>query len=270
MCFLIDIENGRILSDHISAFGKYSVKYLPQGIFYSNQYDDFGFLHSDKKMLCPGIAIATIKQIWDFSKSTYTAPLVYCPLCGHCFEPRREITGTIIQILKDSGIQPDQSPCLELPDEAWEHPGLTGECPSCHEKIKFNPFFGSDPKGIQDYKEHKEYDLKYQKILDDADEAFKEGNWEKAYSLYLKLVQQGKFDLNQLRFNIAVCRIKGMVIYNQDIVSDIEYLIKLLSEKGAAEKAESIASQLKQRIDTLKNEESEKKNSGKPWWKRRI
>ena len=86
-CFLCDIENGELISDHISAFGIYSVKYLPQGIFFSNQYDEFGFLHSDKKMLCPGIAIATIKQIWDFELNKFTEPLVYCPLCGHRFEP---------------------------------------------------------------------------------------------------------------------------------------------------------------------------------------
>lgn len=30
--------------------------------------------------------------------------------------------------------------CLELPDEAWEHPGLLGNCPKCGAELKFNPF----------------------------------------------------------------------------------------------------------------------------------
>ena len=267
-CFLCDIENGKLISDHISAFGIYSVKYLPQGIFFSNQYDEFGFLHSDKKMLCPGIAIATIKQIWDFVLNRFTAPLVYCPLCGYRFEPKYEIIKTIIQILKDAGIKPDQSPCLELPDEVWEHPGLIGECPSCHEKIKFNPFFGSDLKGIQDYFKGNEYEDQYQQILDNADRAFTNGNWEEAYKLYIKLIQQGKFDPDYLRYNMAICRINGLLIYNPAIISDVEYLVELLSGNGAKEKAESIAYKLKQKIDILKREELLKKNVQKPWWKK--
>lgn len=250
-CFLCDIENGKILSDHISAFGIYSVKYLPQGIFLSHQYEEFGFLHSDKKMLCPGIAFATIKQIWDFELNKFTAPLVYCPLCGHRFEAKYEIINTVIRILKDSGIKSDQSPCLELPDEAWEHPGLIGECPSCHEKIKFNPFFGSDMKEIQDYLVINELELKYQKILDDAEKAFKEKNWEEAYGLFIKLLQQGRFDPNYLCFNIAICRINGLRTIDKAIVSDIEFLIQLLSDNGAREKAEQITGKLKEKLDSL-------------------
>ncbi len=250
-CFLWDIESGKLISAHISAFGIYSVKYLPQGIFLSHQYEEFGFLHSDKKMLCPGIAIATIKQIWDFELKRFSAPLIYCPLCGHSFEPPHRIVQTIIQILQDEGIKHDQSPCLELPDEAWEHPGLIGECPSCHEKIKFNPFFGSDLKGIEDYCDLKAFEFNEQKTLDDAEKAFMEENWEKAYSLFTKLLQKGRFDLDNLRFKIAFCIINGLRIYDQNKVSDVEFLIKLLRDKGYREKAEFIASQLKYKIDNL-------------------
>jgi hypothetical protein len=41
---------------------------------------------------------------------------------------------------KKAGLLPEQSPCLELPDEVWEEPGLLSECPKCGEKLKFNPF----------------------------------------------------------------------------------------------------------------------------------
>jgi hypothetical protein len=47
---------------------------------------------------------------------------------------------TIETITKKAGLKPDQSPCLELPDEAWEDPGLLGNCPRCGAELKFNPF----------------------------------------------------------------------------------------------------------------------------------
>jgi hypothetical protein len=47
---------------------------------------------------------------------------------------------TIEGITKKAGLRPEQSPCLELPDEAWEEPGLLGFCPECGEELKFNPF----------------------------------------------------------------------------------------------------------------------------------
>jgi uncharacterized protein (DUF983 family) len=47
---------------------------------------------------------------------------------------------TIETIIKKTGLKPEQSPCLELPKEAWEEPGLLGSCPKCGEKLKFNPF----------------------------------------------------------------------------------------------------------------------------------
>jgi len=47
---------------------------------------------------------------------------------------------TIEEISKKAGLRPEQSPCLELPDEAWEEPGLLGNCPNCGEALKFNPF----------------------------------------------------------------------------------------------------------------------------------
>jgi len=52
--------------------------------------------------------------------------------------------GTIRKITKKAGLKPEQSPCLELPDEAWEDPGLLGNCPKCGEKLKFNPFIAGN------------------------------------------------------------------------------------------------------------------------------
>ena len=37
-------------------------------------------------------------------------------------------------------LRPDQSPCLELPSEAYDDPRLLSACPRCDESLKFNPF----------------------------------------------------------------------------------------------------------------------------------
>ncbi len=261
-CFLCDIENGELLSDYISAFGVASVKYLPQGIFFSNQYDEFGFLHSEKKMLCPGIAITTIKQIWDYELNRFTEPLVYCPLCGHRFEPPIAIIKTIIGVLHENNIQPDQSPCLELLDEAWEHPGLLAECPKCHESLKFNPFFGSDQKEIEDYvlleldKDHE-----WETIFENAENAFLNEMWDEAFKLYLKLISAAKFDASYMRFNMAICRINTLTTFNNETIGNINVLIRLLQEKRENEKVKIISEKLKERLDLIIEAE-------KPWWKK--
>jgi hypothetical protein len=47
---------------------------------------------------------------------------------------------TIDRIIKKAGLKSEQSTCLELPDEAWEDPGLLINCPNCKASLKFNPF----------------------------------------------------------------------------------------------------------------------------------
>jgi len=61
-------------------------------------------------------------------------------LCGHRFAPLASVLATIEKITKKSRLRRKQSPCLELPKEAWEEPGLLGNCPKCGGELKFNPF----------------------------------------------------------------------------------------------------------------------------------
>lgn len=82
----------------------------------------------------------TIKRIWDFESQQYLSLSADCPLCGLRFSPPASVLETIETIIKKTGLRPGQSPCLELPDEAWEDPGLLGECPKCGGKLRFNPF----------------------------------------------------------------------------------------------------------------------------------
>jgi hypothetical protein len=46
----------------------------------------------------------------------------------------------IAAITRNAGLAPADSPCGKLPAEAWAEPHLRGECPLCHEPLKFNPF----------------------------------------------------------------------------------------------------------------------------------
>lgn len=50
----------------------------------------------------------------------------------------------IMGITRDANLSPDQSPCLELPDEAWEEPHLLSECPLCHKPPRFDPFIADN------------------------------------------------------------------------------------------------------------------------------
>jgi hypothetical protein len=82
----------------------------------------------------------TIKRIWDYESQQFLRLSADCPLCGHRFGPPVSVLESIEKITKKTGLRPEQSPCLELPDEAWEDPGLLGECPKCGAKLRFNPF----------------------------------------------------------------------------------------------------------------------------------
>jgi ankyrin repeat protein/WD40 repeat protein len=63
-----------------------------------------------------------------------------CNYCGALFTTPSNILDIIKQINKDNQVGPDDSPCLKLPDEAWDEPKLLFECPKCGGKLKSNPF----------------------------------------------------------------------------------------------------------------------------------
>jgi hypothetical protein len=71
---------------------------------------------------------------WDL------AITISCLWCGQRFPVREHILETIRALNREVGIGPDDSPCLELPDEAWEEPRLLSECPLCKKPLRFNPF----------------------------------------------------------------------------------------------------------------------------------
>jgi len=67
-----------------------------------------------------------------------------CPHCGHRFEVPSSIPEIIAKLNTEHGIGATDSPCLKLPDKAWDEPGLVSGCPHCMNKIRFNPFIAGN------------------------------------------------------------------------------------------------------------------------------
>ena len=139
-CIVWDLISGEILTRLVTNSEIIAASFFPNGIVLGCGIGEVMILYTDKELLCSGRSIATIRQIWDFELQQFQPISSDCPLCGHRFAPPASILDTIEKITKKAGLRPDQSPCLELPDEAWEDPGLLGNCPNCGEKLKFNPF----------------------------------------------------------------------------------------------------------------------------------
>jgi len=63
-----------------------------------------------------------------------------CNWWGQRLRVPNEIQDVIKAIARDANLSPGQSPCLELPTEAWDEPQLLLECPKCLGRLHFNPF----------------------------------------------------------------------------------------------------------------------------------
>lgn len=214
------------------------------------------------------LKFVTILRIWDYNINKYSNPLAFCPNCRSYYEPPISILKSIISLMQEFQDDPNTTPCFEMPNFAWEDPILIQSCPKCHTKIRINPFFGSDMKGIMDFLSSQEREQQNQSKFDEAENAYNEKSWDEAYDLYLKLVQQGNYDLNYLRYNMAMCRLNSLTTDNPEIINNINILIQMLRDKGVNDKAQIITNKLKERMDTIHQEELEKKNAEKPWWKK--
>jgi WD40 repeat protein len=146
-CTLWDLEKGEQVALFVSGSSINAVSSFPGGIFGGESSGKTFILKADKELLCRGRGIVTIKNIWDFKKHRYMSLTAGCPLCGHRFAPPAAVLTTIETITKTAGLKSRQSPCLELPKEVWDDPGLLSNCPECGRGLKFNPFIaGGDNK----------------------------------------------------------------------------------------------------------------------------
>jgi hypothetical protein len=81
-----------------------------------------------------------------------------CKHCGEHFMPPSHVSAAITNLVRDVG--PDQSPCLELPREAWADPHLLTECPHCSQSLRFSPFI-TDTQKLQELAQISEQQLTF-------------------------------------------------------------------------------------------------------------
>jgi WD40 repeat protein len=139
-CILWDLNTGNQLARSAAGSNINAVTLYENGILLGCNSGEVNNLNVNEKLLRRGEAITNIRQIWEYELQQYQELSADCPLCGHRFSPPVSVLETIEKITKEAGLNPEQSPCLDLPDEAWKEPGLLGNCPKCGENLKFNPF----------------------------------------------------------------------------------------------------------------------------------
>lgn len=125
-----------------------SIASFPQTIDQMTFYGDVLTIASDQ-----GITAFRIKNI-EFSPPIVTAVRIYknsdnlwdkqisseCYWCKERFSINDKLLSIIKYIKQRTNLLEYQSPCLNLPDEAWNNTNLLSKCPSCHKPLKFNPF----------------------------------------------------------------------------------------------------------------------------------
>jgi telomerase protein component 1 len=88
-----------------------------------------------------GTPIVTIARLFRFETDSWDeAPTARCQWCGKRLPVSDKMLDVIGGINRNAGLSTDQSPCIELPEDAWDEPRLLSECPHCKKPLKFNPF----------------------------------------------------------------------------------------------------------------------------------
>lgn len=65
---------------------------------------------------------------------------VVCNNCGKRFPLPESAEGAINAVIDSANLSPDLSPCLHLPTEAWDVPGLRCQWEHCKAPLRLNPF----------------------------------------------------------------------------------------------------------------------------------
>ena len=267
-CILWDLQDGTEIMKYTADYSFHSVKSIPDGYLIGSEYGDIIRLFRPKVIRNEAAAITTIRKIWDFKNQIYQEYSANCPLCGYHLLPEDQYIQSILDILLEANLPIKGDFCLDLDHKYWSDPRLLCNCPNCDKDLRFNPFFGSEMSDTVTKLFLKNLENMDHKRFDEAEKSFAEENWEDAYNLYLKLVQQGKFNANHLRFNMALCRLNSLTSKNSEFINDINVLAKLLQEKGAEDKAQLIEDKLKERVDLIEKEELLRKKVEAPWWKK--
>jgi WD40 repeat protein len=139
-CILWELKTGKQIVRVCTNSDIYAVKLYSEGVVLGCYSGEVVILNTAKEIICPGLPITIARLIWDFELQKFLPISTDCPLCGHRLAPPTSVLTTIDTITKKAGLRPEQSPCLELPKETWEEPGLLSNCPKCGGDLKFNPF----------------------------------------------------------------------------------------------------------------------------------
>ncbi len=145
-CILWNLKNGEKKGIYIATSAVNAVSCFPGGIFGGESSSKTFILNLNKELVCPDKAIITIRSIWSFKKHIHMPLSADCPLCGLRFDPPASVLTTIEDISIKAGLKSGESPCMELPREVWQEPGLLSNCPKCGGEIKFNPFIAGNDK----------------------------------------------------------------------------------------------------------------------------
>ncbi len=84
--------------------------------------------------------ITALRQYHTDTRTWNDEVTAACPSCGSVFAAPGPMLDAVHRIGRNAGLSEDQSPCLMLPDEAWDESRLLSECPTCHGLVRFNPF----------------------------------------------------------------------------------------------------------------------------------
>jgi len=139
-CVIWNLKSGKILKRFVGHHLFESMVLFSNGIIIGESTGRIITINISKEIFITGPIITTLKYLWDFKDHCFKQPSADCPQCGCRFSPPAFVVTTIENITTKADLRSDQSPCLELPDEAWEDPGLLGNCPHCGAALKFNPF----------------------------------------------------------------------------------------------------------------------------------
>jgi len=137
---LWDLENGVVIARFVGNQLPYCCAVQDSKVIIGGTKGNVLFLNIPPNYVSGKVNIVTIQDVWDYEFKQYTGLIVDCPSCNQRFSPAKSVIVTIKNLNIKACLEPNQSPCLELPAKAWEHPGLLSECLNCGEKLKFNPF----------------------------------------------------------------------------------------------------------------------------------
>jgi len=144
MVRLWDIQNGRCIAvAHTRSYDKATQVSAHGDFAYATPEGTAGLLHCTNYPV--ETPIVTAGRLWLHAPGRLGGHwderiTARCRWCGALFAASSQVLDVIEGIARDTDLPQEASPCLELPDAAWDEHGLLSECPDCGEPLQFNPF----------------------------------------------------------------------------------------------------------------------------------